>query len=265
MNHPSSSSATRIVSLVVLLIGVVILAPLVSYLSVVFGWTNPTENPPGGSGILTAYNGKLGINAPTPSSSLTVAGTISAVTVTDLIAPVAASDAANKFYVDAQVGGGGSLVLYGIGTSNIAGAYNTPGGALPANCYRSYPSGAIICNSVPTAATVAAGSGAPACPTDWTEAYAGYGPHGTLWAFYGGTGAQQNSLDASENSMPGSAAAATYSVCSTSAYEVIEDNYTNAQAGVITSQGTYLSACRATLQNGNKVGDVCNTCRVCVK
>lgn len=258
---PSSktSSTLRIFGLVLVLVAIVLMAPMVSYLSVVFGWTNPSENPPGGSGILTALNGNLGINTVAPSSSLTVNGTISALTVTDLTAPVAGSDAANKDYVDANGGGSaGALTLYGVGLAGGQAAFYRPGGAIGVGCRGVY-GGTFTANCNP-AANVAAGASAPSCPSGWTQAMVGYGPMNTFFSWYGSanTDPSGQSGEQSEADIPDTAVIGTDSICSSASYALMYD-VTYAQAGG--NNGVYggasmLSAC-------NNLG--CNTCRICVK
>jgi hypothetical protein len=236
-----------------------------SYLNTVFGWTNPSANPPSGSGILTAYQGKLGINAATPSSSLTVNGVISAVgnLIKDVATPISNTDAANKAYVDAQVGatggGGGSLVLYGVGLSqNPAGRYQRAGGAIGAGC-RGIFGGMFTAACAPTAPVVA-GSGTASCPDGWTEVYAGYGPMNTMFTWYGTANNDPSgqSGDQTELDIPDTAVIGTDSICSAVPYAFVYDA-TYAQAGAAVGVGgsnAVLTAC-------NNYG--CNTCRVCVK
>lgn len=122
-------------------------------LQIAFGWNNPAANPPNGNGMMgvsATGQGWMGPPGTTASGTamLTINGSISSSKVTDLIAPINGQDAANKAYVDAQVGGGGgtgggSLILYYREVTN-AGGTTAP----------------------------------PTCPTGWTQQYAGpgYGP-----------------------------------------------------------------------------------------
>ncbi|MDO8602080.1 MAG: hypothetical protein Q7R62_03075 [bacterium] len=258
-----TSSVGRIFGLVLILVIVVVIAPAVSYLGVVFGWTNPTQDPPGGSGILTAYNGNLGVNAATPSTTLTVNGIISAVgnRIVDVDTPVAGTDAVNKDYVNAQVAasgaGAGSIVLYGVSGVTNVGGYQRPGGGLSSNCYRNISGPGINCAQMP-AVTTPAGTGAPACPTGWTEAYAGFGPFGTLFTWY------NLGSDPEETDAPTQAVAPTYSVCANSAFLVIPDHSANNGTNTVGNSVTALGACSLT-QNGGNNNEWCNTCRVCVK
>ncbi|HVM73447.1 MAG TPA: hypothetical protein VMU13_01035, partial [Candidatus Paceibacterota bacterium] len=64
-----------------------------------------------GTGGSIYYNaGNVGVGSSSPSTALAVEGTITAPTVTGLLAPINPSDAVNKAYVDASGGGGGSGV-----------------------------------------------------------------------------------------------------------------------------------------------------------
>lgn len=245
----------------VAVLGLASFLALFSYLNTVFGWTNPSANPPSGSGILTAYQGKLGINAATPSSSLTVNGVISAVgnLIKDVATPISDTDAANKAYVDAQVGatgsGAGSIVLYGVSNAVAPQGYFRPGGATPSTCYRSITTGNLNCAAAPAnPVTIPAGTGAPACPTNWTEAYAGYGPHGNIILWNGTASGEQVEWED-----PITAVAATYSVCSNKAFEVIP--FTATTNGQMQNQSSLLGACVGIGTNAIQ----CNTCRVCVK
>jgi len=252
-----------IVTKIIAVLGLAALVAVFSYLNTVFGWTNPTQNPPGGSGILTAYNGKLGINATTPSTTLTVNGVISAVgnLIKDVATPIAGTDAANKDYVDAQVSasgsGAGSLITYGATAVTNVGGYQRPGGGQTSNCYRSTTGPGLICNQFPTV-TTAPGTNAPACPSGWTQAYAGYGPFGTLFTWY------DLAASPEETDFPKAAVAPTYSVCANQAFLAIQDHSANRIANTITSGVTALGACALTTSGGNN-NEYCNTCRVCIK
>ncbi|HVM73395.1 MAG TPA: hypothetical protein VMU13_00755, partial [Candidatus Paceibacterota bacterium] len=60
-----------------------------------------------GTGGSIYYNaGNVGVGSSSPSTALAVEGTITAPTVTGLLAPINPSDAVNKAYVDASGGGG---------------------------------------------------------------------------------------------------------------------------------------------------------------
>lgn len=246
---------------VVALVAIVVAAPLLSYMSVVFGWTNPSQNPPGGSGILTALNGNLGINDSNPQTALSVNGTITTTEVTGLAAPVDDSDAANKAYVDANGGGsGGALTLYGVALQNDNGgaAYTRPGGAIAAGCRGVY--GGVYTAACTPAAFVAAGTNAPACPTGWTQAMAGFGPMNTFFSWYGAANNDTSgqSGDQIESNIPDTAVIGTDSICSSVSYALMYD-VTYAQAGAaaaVYGGASMLSAC-------NHLG--CNTCRICVK
>jgi|GEM_PF-2044272 len=262
-----SSPVGRITGLVLLLVAIVLMAPLASYMSVAFGWTNPSQTPPGGSGILTALNGKLGINDANPQNLLSVNGTIGATTVTGLAAPVAGADATNKDYVDAQVaggvggagGGGASMVLYGVGLNGAQnGRYQRPVGAIGAGCRGIY--GGVFTVACAPAVNVAAGTGATACPAGWTQAYAGYGPMNTFFSWYGMANGDPSGQSGgqTEGDIPDTAVIGTDSICSTAAYAFMYD-VTYAQAGA----GAAVGGSNSVLTACNDIG--CNTCRICYK
>ncbi len=234
-----------------------------SYLNTVFGWTNPSQNPPGGSGILSAVSGKLGVNTASPSTTLTVNGIISAVgnRIVDVATPISGKDAVNKAYVDAQGGGGGGgagrdliVTVFGVsnGTPSPSQAFRI-GSSVP-TCLRGIPN--QNCVSIPQPAI--AGAGTPACSTlgaDFTELYAGYGPMNTLYAWYqsGGEPAEEYPT---ETQPPNEAVIGTDSICSTASFaNVLDINFTQSNNRV-SGDSSILSACTST---------ACNTCRVCIK
>jgi hypothetical protein len=258
---PSSktSSVGRIVGLVLILVLIVVMAPVASYLGTAFGWTNPSQTPPGGSGILTALNGNLGINDQNPQTALSVNGTITTAKVTGLTLPETLSDAANKEYVDANGGGSaGALTLYGVGLQGGQGVFQRAGGAIGAGCRGVY--GGLFTAGCTPGANVPAGTNAPACPSGWTEAMLGYGPMNTFFSWYGMANQDTSgqSGDQIESNIPDTAVIGTDSICSSVSYALMYD-VTYAQAGGATAVyggSSMLSAC-------NNLG--CNTCRICVK
>lgn len=266
-SSPETTSVGRIFGLILILVLIVIMAPAVSYLGVVFGWTNPSEAPPGGSGILTAYNGKVGINAPTPSTTLTVGGTISAPIVIDLDAPIASSSAANKEYVDAAAGGSGSLLtLFDVQMTPDpqagAGYFARQGGTINAGCrgiYGNYQGQACTPNIV-----VPAG-GSINCPTDWTEVSAGYGPMNSMFVWYGaangdasgdGSDGEQNDVD-----VPDTAVIGTDSICSKAALALMNDTSYMQNIAPIGAPNVYIRT--AMLSACTPQG--CNVCKICMK
>ncbi len=73
----------------------------------VWGFTGPSQAPPGGSGLIHAVNGNVGISTSTPGYKLTVdGGNISAAfnEIVNVAVPTASTSAATKGYVDAAAG-----------------------------------------------------------------------------------------------------------------------------------------------------------------
>ncbi len=89
-----------------------------------WGFTGPSEAPPGGSGLIHAYNSNIGIGTSTPGYKLTVAGEISAANnkIRNVAAPLASSDAATMEYVDAAASLPGFLCPSQIESSDRAAA-----------------------------------------------------------------------------------------------------------------------------------------------
>jgi hypothetical protein len=75
---------------------------LISSFGLVRAWNNPAQSPPAGGGLLT-------IDA---AGNLKLPGASPAYRITNVASPTAGSDVATKSYVDAQVGGGGTLKVY---------------------------------------------------------------------------------------------------------------------------------------------------------
>jgi hypothetical protein len=94
--------------------------------------------------VIISSGGNVGIGTTAPAEKLTVAGNIDVTgnRIVNLASPIDSTDAATKGYVDAQAGAGAVLITYGHYCS-LAGS--------------------------PTA-----GQNAPACPTGWTQLYAGF-------------------------------------------------------------------------------------------
>lgn len=116
-------SYSRIFSAVVIFALLLVLAPAVTYISTVFGWANPAQNPPGGSGaiLVDQSNGNVGIKTLlTASTTLTVNGEVSvAGRIRNVTSPVDGNDAVTKDYLLASGAGGGSLVLFYKTLSNL--------------------------------------------------------------------------------------------------------------------------------------------------
>ena len=244
------------VATVIIFVGVIF-----SQLQIAFGWTNPTQNPPGGSGLLTALGTNLGVNATNPSTTLTVGGEISVSNnkIRNLTAPTNSDDAVNLGYLNNVLAaggpgsGGGSLVVYG---KSVGGA--VVGGDLT-------------------------------CPSGWNPVMTGYGPHflGVFaYDWYqngtGGTGggfASGGSTPAPPPSPPGFGSSvppggmpsgATFvtnavgfgsdSVCSRSQTTVIPLSQLYKNGFVGSTHTVYANAC-----NAAGPSQECNICLICEK
>jgi len=228
----------------VLAIGVAVF----TYLQIAFGqssgFTGPPSSPPTGTGLLTASpdGTMLGINAPTPSTTLTVGGILSVAgnVISDVATPAAGTDAANRDYVDAQsAAGGGSVALY----------YKTDSQ-----------------NPQPD----------PQCPADWSEVYRGYGPHyiGVIaydWLL-NGTGGSGGGFDNFGTQPPtgdpnfryvlNAVAFGSDSVCSQEQTSVIPVSSLYLNALQYNFTGMNADACYVDSATGQTV---CNRCVVCQK
>lgn len=230
-------------------------------LQVAFGWTNPSVNPPGGGGALMvdSATGNVGIYTNTPTDTLTINGTISAMgnLVRGVSTPIAGTDAVNKDYLKAQIagaGGGDSFIIYG--TAARPGNNPTiPGGAVPA-C----PTGYKDLLSSPDYSFGFNNPG-PALA-------GGYGPLGTFWSW--GFNRDRNtdgkvdwlqSLDPAEQTQVG-ALAATYSLCSSEPIHYIPGTMFGG-ANLPGSPPAYLAAAACTPDGAGNT--ICNTCRICGK
>lgn len=223
-----------------------------SWLGVVFGWTNPTQAPPSGSGLITVLNGNLGINTSNPTSQLTVNGPIDALNnlVRGVATPIAGTDAANKDYVLAASSNAltGPLIVFG--QASKPGLLPTqPGQNVPA-C----PSGYQDILYSPDMS-----SGTPG-----TLMAGGYGPLGIAEGsgYYAGADPFSNEQTFNETSVW---AIGTYSICSTVISQIIPSRLPEPGTG---TQGTFASGALACNTRSDGVGGfttTCNTCRICGK
>jgi len=274
-----------------LILVLALMVPAIILLQTALGFDNPIENPPGGTGAIISSAGNVGIGI-TPTSRLTVngQGDFLGNIITGVANPVDNSDAVNKGYLFDQIGGAGSggagatIVTFGVSPGiSESGAINT----CPWLTWNTWACGNQF-------ALPAAGSGAPACPAGYTEAYAGFGPFGvvnqTVIVQQTGTGSSQAGMpgasptmfslhpageagdelipsgDSNYYSFDFDSSSINYSICSNSDKQVygVQTNSTYDQRVNPGTNGTKIgkgvvSACA----DGNS-GQVCNTCRVCI-
>jgi hypothetical protein len=167
MSSDSKRSSLFWTNLIVMVLFGILLA------SVIFAWTNPGSNPPGGSGAISASGGNIGISqgtptadlhvgadliyahvsngqvgikttSPTVGSALSVNGFLSMMSnvIKDVDTPVDNNDAANKAYVDAagsdaNAGGITTVTLFGTAATEVFGIdlFRGPNSAVPPGCH----------------------------------------------------------------------------------------------------------------------------------
>ncbi|MDP2629554.1 MAG: hypothetical protein Q8P45_02525 [Candidatus Harrisonbacteria bacterium] len=231
-----ANSVSRLRRWVGAALAIALLAIILPVLQFVLGFTGPSQDPPGGDGLLQESSGNVSIR----SNRLV-----------ELASPVDDNDAANKAYVDAQASGGSSIVtLFGVSAVAPTGNQVRPGGSVP-NCLRGIGPGS--CASGP-AAPVAAGAGTPACSTlgaDWVELTPGFGPMNTLFTWYSSGGS-----DPDETDVPSAIAIGTDSICSSAPYALMRDINSIFTTSQVNNTASLITACTATQ---------CNTCRICTK
>ncbi|MDP3880965.1 MAG: hypothetical protein Q8Q32_02190 [bacterium] len=252
MKQDNTKTAPKFIGFLIALILLVIAVPV---FQLVLGFTNPTANPPNEGGKLAASGDDL---------------SISNVKLVDVASPVADNDAANKAYVDGQVGGGGLVTLFGVrGSFPGAGSVLRPGGSI-ATCLRWYNNGSGSCTNSYTAPTPAGFASATICQDTLgagsTKLMDGYGPFNEIYMTGGyglnPDGSPNPANGEEENTEEGSAYGSSMvsindSICSLSPYHVVRIN--SAQPGNIQVAGsdTVVAACA---QGGNAT---CNVCTVC--
>lgn len=137
---------------------------LIFFAVAVFGWNNPSADPPGGAGAIAVdASGNVGINTSAPAGRLDVNGTsffrgvVNANNnrVTGVAAPSVSSDAVNKNYVDSQTGGSNSSKVWGEGRKNVS-VENTAGECVVSGVKVSRSSHAVEWSG-----------NAAACPAGW--------------------------------------------------------------------------------------------------
>jgi hypothetical protein len=250
-----TKSSNTVQKFIGFLIALALLVVAVPVFQLVLGFTNPTANPPTEGGKLVASGDDL---------------SISNAKLVDVATPISDNDAANKAYVDAQVGGGGLVTLFGVrGPFPSAGNILRVGGSIGA-CLRWYNNGSGSCTNSYSAATPAGFASATICEDTLgegsTKVMDGYGPFNEIY-MSGGYGLNPDgSLNTAEgeteNTDEGMAYGASMvsindSICSLSPYHVVRIN--SAQPGNIQVAGsdTVVAACA---QGGNAT---CNVCTVC--
>ncbi len=276
MKNSTALFSNKLFILIIAVVLLLVLGPAVSYIYAAYSWTNPSCQPPNCNGAVwrDQANGYVVISPSSvanPTSTLTVNGTISAMGnwLQDIRTPSSATDGVNKGYVDAAVaaaGGGATLTLYGVSSSVTPGGRSrVPTGTGQANCFvgaTGLTCGQITTISCPGPNCVLPGQGTSACSSlsgGWQEAFAGYGPYGTMLGWYGN--AVGSGGDTEEVDRPAAVTIGTYSVCGEKPYHWLSSRYsTQTGAGMVWSTYGVLSACA---DGGN--GAVCNTCRVCYK
>lgn len=273
----------------------VVLFGMLGAANVIFGWTNPSGNPPSSSGAISATGGNVSIN-----------GTLDMLThrIFGVAAPTDGNDAANKSYVDAQTGGGGkqpasTITLFGVASyaQLPAGSalFRGPNGGVPPGC-RAPSDGSpqywnTSCATLtsswgnqPVGTYPAAGTGSPSCSTlnvnlttasstarkgDWLEILTGYGPHETISLSYVSTeggAADPNHFnplemfvagnpDFQEDDIPSTGVSISDSVCSSSPYQHVM--VTRTARGV--ANGVVINSG----YNSACSAIGCNTCRIC--
>ena len=237
------------------LIALALLVVVVPVFQLVLGFTNPTANPPTEGGKLAASGDDL---------------SISNVKLVDLASPIGDNDAANKAYVDAQVGGGGMITLYGIrGSFPTAGTVLRPGGSI-GTCLRWYNNGSGSCTNSYSAPVPAGFASATICEDTLgegsTKVMDGYGPFNEIY-MSGGYGLNPDgSLNPVEGETQATTEGAAYgasmasindSICSLSPYHIVRLN--NALPGTtqVAGSDTVVAAC------GQGGSASCNVCTIC--
>ena len=234
-----------------LVLALVLIVPAINYVSVAFGWTNPLCNAPNCNGAIfvDANTGNVGINnAPVATDTLTVNGTISTMGnfIHNLADGVLGKDAVNVDQLTAAIDGSGAPLI------TFFSVYDAPANQYLANV-RSF-----------------AGLGTPSCPVGYGQLYGGFGPHGiVLGSGWSSTLPQGITRMEGDGNAGGGLAAATYSLCTHSYYEVLPSavplNPSYGPAGAINQPPyTIAKACQF-YSSGGVSRIICNTCSVCMK
>lgn len=261
---------------IILVVALVLIVPAINYISVALGFNGPTQAPPAGSGALTALpNGSLGINTPalnpsnaklvitspgapaidTDPTGNTVGRIIGLATNALQFNMMNPDDAASKAYVDAQAGGGGPVIIYGVGT----------GGPLPAN-----PG-----TGVPACSTLGTGYVDVLYSNSWNTATGqqngppvagGYGPFGlVLGTGFSGVPNSYEFEAAESAGNPTTMTTATYSICSSVITHYIPSAIPSSGTGFSGGYGALqMPACNIFSISTNNMS-ICNTCRICSK
>jgi len=178
---------------------------------VIFGFTNPTSDPPNPPGVLRAVNDEAAIGvAPVSGSKLTIAGKLNLQDneIINIQWPSASTSVASRGYVDAAGGGAPeagavtTVTLFSISSTQLtvdtSNLFRGPSGLVPSGCHNNPGPCLWIVQNLWGALSKAflstipgAGDGVPLCtslpaPTVpagkwvWFEIMRGYGPHETI-------------------------------------------------------------------------------------
>jgi len=194
------------------------------------------SNSSGTPTIVFTQDNKVGVGTTNPTEKLEVLGNIKASNVTvkgdSSISPSLNSDKLDSYHAADLMaqsgGGGGAITLWGQGSRGDG--------------------------------TVIAGTGAPNCPSGWTEAYTGYGPYFVVRDAFLEQNSQPGGVPSSYASYYVYGYATSVESCGTSK-TLVSGTYS---AAFGQTPFRLAQACNTTVVGGY-YNEICNTCRVCVK